>query len=71
MKTQTASLCALIPIRSTNVAEHTAELAYKTMDQITINSKFNMKADKPHLQEFSPETKAPNVEVLRFLNGWN
>ncbi|KAA6402576.1 MAG: hypothetical protein EZS28_001906 [Streblomastix strix] len=63
--TQTASLCALIPIRSTNIAEHTAELAQMTMDQITTNSKFIMNADKLSLQEFSPETKAPNVEVLQ------
>ncbi|KAA6382591.1 MAG: hypothetical protein EZS28_021882 [Streblomastix strix] len=53
-ETQPASLLAIIPACSPNLAEHTVELAQKT--------------DKPPLPEFRPETKAPNVEVLCILN---
>ncbi|KAA6313700.1 MAG: hypothetical protein EZS28_055712, partial [Streblomastix strix] len=52
LETQPASLRALIPARSPDLAEHTVELAQKTMDQIITYSKKRRPLTKAFFQSF-------------------
>ncbi|KAA6356838.1 MAG: hypothetical protein EZS28_047635, partial [Streblomastix strix] len=52
LETQPASLRALIPVRSLNLAEHTVELAQNTMDQIITYQKKRRPLTKAFFQSF-------------------